>query len=107
MSTVTDGLAAAVCEAADGVYVWVHAQPGARKAMVRGMHGDAIKVAIREAAQDGRANAAILRLFADALGVAKSDVCLASGQTSRRKRLFVRGDYAQLMQGLQGMLDEG
>jgi len=103
---MADDVTAAVCKAADGVYVWVHAQPGARKARVCGMHGDAIKVAIREAAQDGRANAAIIRVFAEALGVAKADVCLASGQTSRRKRLFIHGDDVQLIQGLQDMLDE-
>ncbi len=103
---MSDDIAAAICEAADGVYVWVHAQPGARKAMIHGMHGDAIKVAIREVAQDGRANAAIMRVFADALDVAKADVSLASGQTSRRKRLFIRGDHARLKQGLRSMLDE-
>jgi len=42
-------------------YVNVHAQPGARKPQIRGMHGDAIKIAVHEVAQDGKANDALVR----------------------------------------------
>ncbi|WP_342018451.1 DUF167 family protein [Devosia chinhatensis] len=44
----------------------------------------------------GQANAAVIALIAKALGVPKSAVSLASGQTSRIKVLSVSGDVAQL-----------
>jgi len=96
---------AALCEAKDGVYVHVHAQPGARRVTVRGMHGDAIKVSIREAAEGGKANAAIVRLFAELLDVPRRDVELVSGQSSRRKRLFIHGESQALMHALKRLLE--
>ncbi len=80
-----------------GVYVNIHAQPGARKPQLRGMHGDAIKIAVREAAQDGKANAAIVNFMAELLSCARRDIEVASGHTSRRKRLFISGDVSGIV----------
>jgi len=79
-----------------GIYLNVHAQPGARKPQLRGMHGGAIKIAVREAAQDGKANDALVRFVADALGCSRQQIEVASGHTSRQKRLFISGDAADL-----------
>lgn len=89
----------------EGVYINVHAQPGVRKPQLRGMHGDAIKIAVREAAQDGKANTAIVNFMAELLGCAKRDVVVASGHTSRRKRLFIHGDAQLVINRLREMLD--
>jgi len=86
----------ALIEGKDGLYVNIHAQPGARKPALRGMHGDALKIAVAEAAQDGKANEAIVRFIADALNLSRADVDVASGHTSRRKRLFLHGDGSEL-----------
>ena len=48
------------------------------------------------APSDGAANDALLRLLAKALGVARRDVVLESGTTSRLKRLHISGDPARL-----------
>ncbi len=98
-------LASIVDVTKDGIYINVHAQPGARRPAVRGLHGHAVKVAVREAAQDGRANAAILAVMAKSLGVAKADVELTAGHASRKKRVHVRGDPASLLDAVKGMLD--
>ncbi len=79
-----------------GVYIHVHAQPGARSPALRGLHGDAVKIAVREAAEGGKANAAIVAFVADWLDVPKCDVRVTSGHQSRRKRIFVCGDTAAL-----------
>lgn len=89
----------------DGLYLNIHAQPGARKPALRGMHGDALKIAVAEAAQDGKANEAIVRFIADALNLPRADVDVASGHTSRRKRLFLHGDGAELRARLLLWLD--
>ncbi|PIP03544.1 MAG: hypothetical protein COW18_01810 [Zetaproteobacteria bacterium CG12_big_fil_rev_8_21_14_0_65_54_13] len=96
---------AALTEGRDGLYLNIHAQPGARKPQLRGMHGDAVKIAVAEAAQDGKANEAIIRFVASALDLARADVEVASGHTSRRKRLFLHGEEGDLRTRLQLWLD--
>jgi uncharacterized protein len=79
----------------------VHAQPGAKQAALRGLHGDAVKVAVKQAAQDGKANAAIAAFIAESLGLPKSAVEVASGHTARGKRLFIRGDAAEIRRRIE------
>jgi len=99
-----DDFLAALTPGKGGVYINLHAQPGARREKLCGMHGDALKLAVRQAAQDGKANAAIVALMADLLGCAKRDVEVAAGHTSRRKRLFVSGDEAVIKAKIKVLL---
>ncbi len=75
----------------DGIYIDVHAQPGARRPRVVGPHGDALKVAVSAPAVSGQANEALLLAVAAVFGVPVGDVSLTSGHNSRRKRMFVKG----------------
>ena len=52
---------------------------------------------------DGAANAALVKLVAKALGVAKSAVAIASGETARIKTLDVAGDPAELEKALKAL----
>jgi uncharacterized protein (TIGR00251 family) len=75
----------------DGAWiVRVHAQPGAKRTEVAGMHGDALKIRVQAPALEDRANEALAAFIADALGVARRDVTLVSGAKSREKRFEVR-----------------
>ena len=93
-----------ISEGKDGLYLQVHAQPGAKQAALRGLHGDAVKVAVKEAAQDGKANAAIEAFVAESLGLPKSAVEVTSGHTSRSKRLFIRGNSEEIRRRLEAWL---
>ncbi len=53
---------------------------------------------------EGAANAALVRLVAKTLGVSKSAVTLASGQTARIKTLEIAGDPAALERALKALL---
>jgi uncharacterized protein (TIGR00251 family) len=80
---------------ADGAWiVSVHAQPGAKRSEVAGLHGDALKIRIAAPALEDRANEALIEFVAKRVGVAKRDVTLVSGAKSRDKRLEIRGDAA-------------
>jgi uncharacterized protein len=70
----------------------VHAQPGAKRSEVTGLHGDRLKIRIAAPALDGRANEALTAFIADRLGIPKSRVTVAKGAQSREKRVSVAGD---------------
>ena len=76
---------------ADGATLAVRAQPGARKNAVLGEQAGALKVAVTAPPEDGRANAALVEVLRDWLGVKRSQVELVSGHTGRDKVVLVRG----------------
>ena len=69
----------------------VKAQPRSSKAGLDGVQGDALKVRIRSAPVDGKANKELVETLAEAFGIAKSSVVLKGGETSRTKRILLRG----------------
>jgi uncharacterized protein (TIGR00251 family) len=64
---------------------------GAGRTEIVGRHGDAWKLRVTSAPERGRANAAVLRLLADALGVPEHSLALVSGHTSRDKIVELQG----------------
>ncbi len=78
-------------ESAEGVVLHVHVQPGAGRSAVVGRHGDSLKVRVAAPPVEGRANEATRALLADALGLAKGDVELRGGESSRSKRFRLLG----------------
>jgi uncharacterized protein (TIGR00251 family) len=65
--------------------ITLHVQPGASRTGYAGLHGDAHKIRLAAPAVDGRANEALIAFLADAFGVPKRDVTIASGASARRK----------------------
>ena len=78
-------------ETAEGVIINVRAAPRSSRAGLDGTVGDALKVRIRSAPVDGKANKELIETLADAFGVAKSRVEFKSGETSKTKRILLRG----------------
>lgn len=74
-----------------GVSFAVRVQPGASREGVVGLYGDAIKLALNAPAVDGKANEALTRYLATALGVPKTSITIATGLTSRSKVIRVLG----------------
>ena len=69
----------------------VQVQPRASRSRVVGEHGGYLKVQLAAPPVDGAANAALLELLADLLGVPRRQVSLVSGESSRRKRVRAAG----------------
>lgn len=67
----------------------VHVQPGAKRDELAGLYQDSLKVRLSAPAVDNKANAALVDFMADRLGLRRSQVSLASGQSSRSKTLQV------------------
>lgn len=83
-----------------GLTVPVKVQPRARRPGVGGTSpgpdGPRLRVAVTEAAEDGRANRAACAALARALDVPPGAVTLRAGATGRHKLLHVAGDPAAL-----------
>lgn len=69
----------------------LHVQPGARRSEVAGLHGGRLKVRLAASAVGGAANSALIGFLAERFEVRKNDVTIESGESSRRKRVSVRG----------------
>ena len=69
----------------------VRAQPRSSRSGIDGVVGDAVKVRIRCAPVDGKANKELVETLAEAFGVPKSSVVFKSGETSKTKRILLRG----------------
>lgn len=78
-------------ETPDGVIVNVKAQPRSSKSGLDGLLGDAVKVRIKCAPVDGKANKELIETLADAFDLPKSRVVFKSGETSKTKRLLLLG----------------
>lgn len=97
---------AAVDRGRSGLYLNVHVQPGAKRQQLRGLYGNAIKISIQAQAVDGKANQALVAFIAQALSLPRQQVQLASGQASRRKRIYIQGEEKALMQLLSRWLHD-
>ena len=80
-----------VTERGGAVRFAVHVQPRASRSEVAGLHGDALKVRLAAPPVDGAANEALVAVLAEALGVPRRAVRIASGLTSRGKVVEVVG----------------
>jgi uncharacterized protein (TIGR00251 family) len=65
--------------------------PGAARSAVVGRHGPAWKVRVAAPPEDGKANAAVVRLLADTLDVSPRAVAIVSGHASRDKTVTLQG----------------
>ena len=66
-------------------------QPRASSSRITGEKDDVIQVRVTAPPVDGEANAALEKLVAKKLGIAKSKVKVVKGETSREKLLEIDG----------------
>jgi uncharacterized protein len=66
----------------------------------------ALQVSIRAAPEEGKANAAIARLLAEAWDMPKSQLRLATGAANRRKLFIAAGEPDVLRARLEGWLKQ-
>ncbi len=69
----------------------VRVQPRATRSEIVGEYGDALKVRLSAPPVDGAANEALVDFLAKELGVARRDVRIVSGASSRAKTVEVAG----------------
>ena len=80
---------------AGGAIIAVKVVPGSSRDRIAGVLGDALKVATAAPPEKGKANAAVARILAEALGVDRRDVKLVAGPASPRKEFRIAGMTAE------------
>ncbi len=80
----------------------VRVQPRARRDEVAGERAGRVVIRVTAPPADGRANAAVCRVVAEAVGVPPSAVAVVRGRTSRDKTLEVTGVDAAALRGALG-----
>lgn len=63
-----------------------------------------VKIRVRAVPEDGKANAALIRLLAETLGLPRSAVSLRSGATARTKVLAITGNVQEIDKKLTALL---
>ncbi len=96
-------------ERADGLLVAVRLTPKSSRDGLDGIErlsdGRAVvKARVRAVPEDGKANAALAKVLAEALDVPARDVALQSGATARLKTFVVAGDAAALARRMAAAL---
>ena len=97
--------------APDGLIVPVRLTPKASRDAIEGLREDAaggrvLAVKVTAVPEKGKANAALEKLLAKALGVAGGRVEVTGGLTSRNKDVLVRGDPAEITAALEKLIGE-
>ena len=89
------------------VVLLVKAQPGARRNAVTGIHDGALKVAVTQVPEKGKATAAIIDVIATTLGLKRSQIEIVSGQTSTHKKFLIRNmNAAELANRIAAVVDD-
>jgi uncharacterized protein len=76
-------------EVAGGVEIDVAVVPRSSRSRVVGVHDDRIKVQLAAPPVDGAANAELVTLFAELLGVPARTITITRGETSKRKTVRI------------------
>ena len=88
-------------EERDGITLLVRLTPKSAKDAIEGVEATDdgrrhLKARVRAVPEDGKANAALVKLLAKWLGLAPRDVMIATGATSRLKQVRISGDPEEL-----------
>lgn len=89
----------------DGIRLHLRVTPNAGVDRIEGLEtrddgATVLRVRVKAVPDKGKANAAVIALLAKALGIPKSAITLATGDTARFKTLRIAGDPAALAAAL-------
>jgi uncharacterized protein len=90
-------LTALFAKTPDGVRLFIRVLPGAGRNAIAGTAEDAdgqnfLKVMVTAAPENGKANAAVIKLLSKTWKLPKSAIRVVSGSANRRKTLEITGD---------------
>jgi len=92
----------------DGIAVRIRLTPNASANRIDGVadgpDGPVLKARVTAVPEKGKANAALIKLLAKSLGIAKGRISLTGGARDRRKKLLIAGGGAAELAALQALV---
>jgi hypothetical protein len=97
--------------AADGVGLRLVVTPKASRNRIEGVRHEAdggavLRVAVTAAPEDGKANAAVIKLLAKTWHLPKGAFSVRAGAAARRKLLFIEGDAGELARRIRKWVED-
>ncbi|MDL2285181.1 DUF167 domain-containing protein [Desulfovibrio sp. OttesenSCG-928-F07] len=96
----TEPVAPFIIRSPEGWYILIKVQPGAKKSELCGLSEDMLKIRLAAPAVDNKANQALVEFIAEKLQIRKNKVTLASGEKSRKKKLFISHEDSPYWNGI-------
>ncbi len=87
----------------DTVDIDVLVVPRASRTRVVGLHGDRLRIQLAAPPVDGAANQRLIELIAEQVGIPRSAVLIARGETGKRKTLRLRGTSTDAVRHALGL----
>lgn len=81
-------------QAKNGVYIFIHAQPGAKNTRTQGLYGERLKIRIQSQPQNGKANIELIGFLSEVLGIAKKYIQITNGESSQQKTVFIQTELS-------------
>lgn len=78
----------------EGVVISIYVQPQAPKNQIIGEHNSELKIKIKSPPVDGKANETLIAFLSDQLNLAKKNIHLISGDTSRHKKVLIQSQLS-------------
>ena len=75
----------------EGAWLEVKVIPGARRTRILGLRDERVYIAVNAQPEKGKANRALLKFLAKAIGVPRTSMQILTGETSHRKRILITG----------------
>jgi uncharacterized protein (TIGR00251 family) len=89
-----------------GVEINFQVLPRSSQSKIVGLHNDAVKIKLNKPPVDGQANAECCRVVAKYFGVAKTQVSILKGESSRQKTILIEGVSASaVIEKLESLKD--
>jgi uncharacterized protein len=87
----------------EGMVIRVKATPNAGNNAIFGVHAGALKIKIAAQPEKGKANSELVGFLSETLGMAKKDIQVIKGETSRNKEVLIKtNDEIKLRRVLNG-----
>jgi len=109
VTTVAGDLSRIAITSSKGVArIRLRVRPGAKRREIGGEHAGALRVAVTAPPEKGRANDEVEALLAQALGLARAQVCVVAGRAGRDKAVTIEGlDAEEIRRRLASHLGDG
>jgi len=75
----------------EGILLYIKLSPNAKKTAVLGSLGECIKISVCSQPVDNKANEELIKFLAQEFNVARKEVDIKFGKTSKSKSVFIRG----------------